>query len=277
MINLNSKNSGISEQDLLSVKDKAESAYNTLMSRSGAGAEMLGWLNLPFEYDKEEFARINKAVDKIKDDSEVLICIGIGGSYLGARAGIEFCFGQYANQLAKQRGAVEVYFAGNNISSSYVQNLFDIVGDRDFSVNVISKSGTTTEPAVAFRLFKEKLENKYGKDGAKSRIYCTTDANKGALHDLALKEGYEMFVVPDATGGRFSCLTAVGLLPMAAAGVDIAQIMEGCASACKKYDNPDFETNDVMRYAALRNIMYKNDKVVEILANYEPSLMMFGE
>lgn len=277
MIKLNTKNSGYSEAELNTVKDQTLAAYKTLMDRSGKGAEMLGWLNLANEYDKEEFNRIQEASKKIQDTSEVLICIGIGGSYLGARAGIEFCFGQFANQLAKNRGAAEVYFAGNNISSSYVQNLFDIIGDRDFSVNVISKSGTTTEPAVAFRLFKEKLENKYGKEEAKNRIYCTTDANKGALHDLAIAEGYERFVVPDATGGRFSCLTAVGLLPMAAAGMNIENIMKGLADATAKYDNDDFEGNDVIRYAALRYLMYKNDKAIEILANYEPALMMFGE
>lgn len=205
------------------------------------------------------------------------MCIGIGGSYLGARAGIEFCFGQFANQLAKKRGGVEVYFAGSNISSNYVQNIFDIIGERDFSVNVISKSGTTTEPGVAFRLFRKKLEEKYGKEAAKERIYCTTDANKGAMHDMAEAEGFERFVVPDATGGRFSCLTAVGLLPMAASGMDIDKVMQGLGDATAKYDNDDFATNDVMQYAALRYLMYKNGKSIEILANYEPALLMFGE
>lgn len=277
MIKLNTKNSGFSESDLNSVKDQTLDAYNTLMNRSGKGAEMLGWLNLANEYDKDEFARIKQAAKKIQDSSEVLVCIGIGGSYLGARAGIEFCFGQYANQLAKKRGGVEVYFAGSNISSTYIQNIFDIIGERDFSVNVISKSGTTTEPGVAFRLFREKLEEKYGKDGAKDRIYCTTDANKGAMHDMAIAEGFERFVVPDATGGRFSCLTAVGLLPMAASGMDIDKVMKGLGDATAKYDNPEFDTNDVMQYAALRYLMYKNGKAIEILANYEPALLMFGE
>ena len=277
MIKLNTKNSGFSDSDLESVKDQTLKAYKTLMDRSGKGSEMLGWLNLANEYDKDEFARIKTAAKKIQDTSEVLVCIGIGGSYLGARAGIEFSFGQFANQLANQRGAVEVYFAGSNISSSYIQNIFDIIGDRDFSVNVISKSGTTTEPGVAFRLFREKLEEKYGKDAAKDRIYCTTDGNKGAMHDMAIAEGFERFVVPDATGGRFSCLTAVGLLPMAAAGMNIDNIMKGLADATKKYDNDDFASNDIMQYAALRYLMYKNGKAIEILANYEPSLMMFGE
>lgn len=277
MIKLNIKNAGLRDGELEKIKPQVNAAYNTLMNRSGAGAEMLGWLNLPNEYDKEEFERIKKAADKIKKNSEVLICIGIGGSYLGARAAIEFEFGQFANQLAKQRGAAEVYFAGSNISSAYVQNLLDIIGDRDFSINVISKSGTTTEPAVAFRVFKEKLEAKYGKEASKDRIYCTTDTNKGALHDLAIEEGYERFVVPDATGGRFSVLTAVGLLPMAAAGMNIDNVMKGCADACKKYDNPDLTTNDTMKYAALRFIMLTKGKAMEILANYEPALTMFGE
>lgn len=277
MIKLNTINAGFSPADFENVRPKAEAAYKTLMTRSGKGAEMLGWLNLPNEYDTHEFERIKKAANKIKENSEVLVAIGIGGSYLGARAGIEFSFGQFANQLAAKRDAVEVYFAGNNISSTYIQNIFDIIGNRDFSLNVISKSGTTTEPAVAFRLFKEKLEAKYGKAEAKNRIFCTTDANKGALHDLAIAEGYERFVVPDATGGRFSCLTAVGLLPMAAAGMDIDKIMKGCADACDKYNNDDFETNDVMRYAAIRYLMYNNKKAFEILASYEPNLVMFGE
>lgn len=275
MIKLNINNSGIRDHELSMVQPMVETAYRTLMERTGAGSEMLGWLNLPFEYDKEEFARIKTAAKRIQEQSEVLVSIGIGGSYLGARAGIEFTKGPFANQLTGD--GVEVYFAGSNISSDYVQNIFDIIGDRDFSVNVISKSGTTTEPAVAFRLFKEKLEAKYGREGAKSRIYATTDAKKGALRGLAVEEGYETFVVPDATGGRFSCLTAVGLLPMAAAGMDIDQVMQGCADACTKYNNPDLMTNDAMLYAAMRFLMLMKGKSVEILANYEPSLTMFGE
>lgn len=275
MIKLNINNSGIRDHELSMVQPMVETAYRTLMERTGAGSEMLGWLNLPFEYDKEEFARIKAAAKRIQEQSEVLVSIGIGGSYLGARAGIEFTKGPFANQLTGD--GVEVYFAGSNISSDYVQNIFDIIGDRDFSVNVISKSGTTTEPAVAFRLFKEKLEAKYGREGAKSRIYATTDAKKGALRGLAVEEGYETFVVPDATGGRFSCLTAVGLLPMAAAGMDIDQVMQGCADACTKYDNPDLMTNDAMLSAAMRFLMLMKGKSVEILANYEPSLTMFGE
>lgn len=278
MIKLNYKNMGIREEELTMIHPMVDTAYATLMERTGAGSEMLGWLNLPFEYDEEEFDRIKKAAGKIQEQSEVLVAIGIGGSYLGARAGIEFTNGPFANQLVKNGGkGVEVYFAGNNISSDYIQNIIDIIGDRDFSVNVISKSGTTTEPAVAFRIFKEKLENKYGKEGAKDRIYATTDAKKGALRGLAVQEGYETFVVPDATGGRFSCLTAVGLLPMAAAGMDIDAVMQGCADACTKYNNPDFMANDTMLYAAMRFLMLMKGKSVEILANYEPSLTMFGE
>lgn len=277
MLKLNIEKAGLQNGELEKIQPQAETAYKTLMDRSGAGAEMLGWLNLANEYDKEEFKRIKKAAKKIQSQGEVLVCIGIGGSYLGARAGIEFTFGQFANQTAYLREGVEVYFAGSNISSSYVQSIFDVIGDRDFTVNVISKSGTTTEPAVAFRLFKKKLEEKYGIEAAKERIYCTTDANKGALHDMAIEEGYERFVVPDATGGRFSCLTAVGLLPMAAAGMDINATMQGLADATAKYDNPDFASNDVMKYAATRNILKNRGKVIEILANYEPALMMFGE
>ncbi|MDO4286445.1 MAG: glucose-6-phosphate isomerase [Eubacteriales bacterium] len=277
MIKLNIKNAGLRAGELEKMKPIVGTAYQTLMERSGAGAEMLGWLNLPNEYDKEEFDRIKEAAKRIQKQSDVLVSIGIGGSYLGARAGIEFTKGPFANQMAGKGDGVEVYFAGSNISSDYVQNIMDIIGERDFSVNVISKSGTTTEPAVAFRLFKEKLEEKYGKEGAKSRIYATTDARKGALRGLAIEEGYETFVVPDATGGRFSCLTAVGLLPMAAAGMDIDAVMKGCGDACEKYNNPDLMTNDTMLYAALRFLMLMKGKSIEILANYEPSLTMFGE
>ena len=277
MIKLNIKNAGLRDGELEKMKPIVGTAYQTLMERSGAGSEMLGWLNLPNEYDKEEFARIKAAAKRIQKQSDVLVSIGIGGSYLGARAGIEFTKGPFANQLAGKGDGVEVYFAGSNISSDYVQNIMDIIGDRDFSVNVISKSGTTTEPAVAFRIFKEKLEEKYGKEGARSRIYATTDAKKGALRGLAEEEGYETFVVPDATGGRFSCLTAVGLLPMAAAGMDIDEVMRGCSAACEEYTNPDLMTNDTMLYAALRFLMLMKGKSIEILANYEPSLTMFGE
>ena len=278
-IQFNVSNAGLRDHELAFVRPQVEAAFKTLTERSGAGHEMLGWLNLPNTYDKEEFARIKAADKRIQEQSKVLVSIGIGGSYLGARAGLEFVNGPFGNQLAaigKTKG-VEVYFAGSNISSDYLQNIMDIIGERDFSVNVISKSGTTTEPAVAFRFFKAKLEEKYGKEASKSRIYVTTDAHKGALRGLAVEEGYETFVVPDDIGGRFSCFSAVGLLPMAAGGMDIDKIMEGCADACKAYANPDFEKNDAMLYAALRFIMFTKGKKVEILANYEPALTMFGE
>lgn len=280
-IKLNLQNAGLCEHELDYISPLAETANQMLRERSGAGHEMLGWLDLPETYDKEEFARIQAAAKRIQEQSEVLVAIGIGGSYLGARAGLEFTQGQFGNQIKSNRrnknAGVEVYFAGNNLSSAYIQNLFDIIGERDFSVNVISKSGTTTEPAVAFRLFKEKLEQKYGKAGARERIYATTDAHKGALRGLAREEGYETFVVPDNIGGRFSCLSAVGLLPMAAGGMDIQEIMRGCSDARKAYGAPKLSDNDAMRYGAVRSIMLAKGKTTEILASYEPALTMFGE
>ena len=275
-IKLNYSNAGIRIHELEYLRPLVETANCMLDEHSGAGHEMLGWLDLPETYDRDEFARIKAAAKRIQEQSEVLVAIGIGGSYLGARAGLEFTRGQFGNQLHRGDG-VEVYFAGNNLSSGYVQAIFDIIGERDFSINVISKSGTTTEPAVAFRLFKAKLEEKYGKAGARERIYATTDARKGALHDLALAEGYETFVVPDDIGGRFSCLSAVGLLPMAAGGMDIDRVMAGCAAARTAYSAPDLMRNDALLYAALRFLMLMKGKKVEILASYEPSLAMFGE
>ena len=275
-ITFNYSNAGLREHELEQVRPQLERAYKTLMDKSGAGNDFLGWLDLCDTYDKEEFERIKAAAKKIREQSEVLIAIGIGGSYLGARAGLEFSKGPFYNQVPNKDG-VEVYFAGNNISSDYVQYLLDIIGDRDFSVNVISKSGTTTEPAVAFRIFKQKLEEKYGAEGAKERIYATTDANKGALLNLAKEMGYERFVVPDATGGRFSVFTAVGLLPMAAGGMDIDAVMKGLTDATRKYENDDVMNNDVALYAAIRYIMMTKGKSVEILSDYNPSLAMFGE
>ena len=274
-IQFNYQNAGLRAHELEYARPLAEAAFCAVEDRCGPGHEMLGWLDLPRDYDAEEFARIKAAAQRIQAQSEVLVAIGIGGSYLGARAGLEFVKGPFGNQL-REKG-VEVYFAGNNLSSDYVQSIFDIIGDRDFSVNVISKSGTTTEPAVAFRLFKEKLEAKYGKEGARSRIYATTDKARGALRGLAVTEGYETFVVPDDIGGRFSCLSAVGLLPMAAGGMNIDQVMRGCLSACSAYHNPNFMQNDAMLYAALRYLMLMKGKQVEILASYEPALTMFGE
>ena len=251
-------------------------ANEVLLSRTGAGSDFLGWLDLPVNYDKEEFARIQKAAKKIQGDSDVLVVIGIGGSYLGARAAIEFCKGQMYNGV-REAGIPEVYFVGNNISSAYLNDVVKIIGQRDFSVNIISKSGTTTEPAIAFRIFKKLLEEKYGKEGAKGRIYATTDKARGALKALSDAEGYESFVVPDDVGGRFSVLTAVGLLPIAAAGVDVEAMMKGAQDAREVCKGGDMSTNPSFQYAALRNILYRKGKGTEILVNYEPALTMMGE
>lgn len=269
-----SKTAGyVHEHEVESMKALTESARKLLLSKSGAGNDYLGWIDLPVDYDKEEFARIKKAAEKIKSDSDVLVVIGIGGSYLGARAAIEFPGHNFFNSVSKDlRKAPEIYFVGNSISSNYLAGLVDVIGDRDFSVNIISKSGTTTEPAIAFRVFKKMLEEKYGKDGAAKRIYATTDKAKGALKKLADAEGYEEFVVPDDVGGRFSVLTAVGLLSIAVSGVDIDELMAGAASARKRCIENDFDNNDAMQYAALRNIMLRKGKSVEILCDYEPSL-----
>ena len=247
-----------------------------LLSRKGAGSDFLGWLDLPVDYDREEFARIQKAAKKIQSDSDVLVVIGIGGSYLGARAAIEFCKGQMYNGI-RENGIPEIYFVGSNISSSYLNDVVKIIGERDFSVNIISKSGTTTEPAIAFRIFKKLLEEKYGKEGAKGRIYATTDKARGALKALATAEGYESFIVPDDVGGRFSVLTAVGLLPIAAAGIDIETMMKGAQDAREVCKGGDMGTNPAYQYAALRNILYRKGKNTEILVNYEPALTMMGE
>ena len=269
-----SKTAGyVHEHEVESMKALTESARKLLLSKSGAGNDYLGWIDLPVDYDKEEFARIKKAAEKIKTDSDVLVVIGIGGSYLGARAAIEFLGHNFFNSVSKDlRKAPEIYFVGNSISSNYLAGLVDVIGDRDFSVNIISKSGTTTEPAIAFRVFKKMLEEKYGKDEAAKRIYATTDKAKGALKKLADAEGYEEFVVPDDVGGRFSVLTAVGLLSIAVSGVDIDELMAGAASARKRCIENDFDNNDAMQYAALRNIMLRKGKSVEILCDYEPSL-----
>ena len=273
-----SKTAGfISTEEVTSMEKIVLQAKETLVSRSGAGNDFLGWIDLPVNYDKEEFARIKKAAEKIKSDSDVLVVIGIGGSYLGARAAIEFLQHTFYNGLSKEvRRAPEIYFAGNSISGTYLQHLIDVIGDRDFSVNVISKSGTTTEPAIAFRVFKSMLEKKYGKDAAK-RIYATTDKAKGALKKLATEEGYETFVVPDDVGGRFSVLTAVGLLPIAASGADIDALMRGAADGRRQAMEADFAENDALKYAAIRNILLRKGKSVEILANYEPNLHTVAE
>lgn len=260
------------------MKKAAEAARAELLSRTGAGNDFLGWIDLPINYDKEEFERIKKAAEKIKADSEVLVVIGIGGSYLGARAAIEFLRHSFYNSVSREvRKTPEIYYVGNNISSTYITHLMQVIGDRDFSVNIISKSGTTTEPAIAFRVFKKMLIEKYGKAEAAKRIYATTDKSRGALKNLATEEGYESFVVPDDVGGRFSVLTAVGLLPIAVSGADITALMEGAASMREKCLNKPFEENDSMLYAAVRNILLRKNKSIEILCNYEPSLHYVGE
>lgn len=264
----------VGEDELAYMAPLVQAAQDTLHARTGAGNDFLGWVDLPENYDKEEFARIKAAAKKIQQSCDVLVVIGIGGSYLGARAAIEFVNGQMYNSI-RPDGISEVYFVGSNISSSYLNDVIKIIGDRDFCVNVISKSGTTTEPAIAFRIFKKLCEDKYGKDGAKDRIFATTDKARGALKKLADDEGYETFVVPDDVGGRFSVLTAVGLLPMAAAGVDIDAAMAGAAEARKAFLTGT--DHDCAKYAALRNILHQKGKAMEILVNYEPALVMLGE
>jgi len=268
----------ILEHEVEYMSGLAAQAKEKLVSKTGAGNEFLGWIDLPVNYDKEEFARIKAAAKRIKEDSEVLLVIGIGGSYLGARAAIEFLGHSFANVVSKEiRKSPEIYFVGNSISGTYLTHLMDVVGDRDFSINMISKSGTTTEPAIAFRVFKEILENKYGKEESAKRIYATTDKARGALKNLATKEGYETFVVPDDVGGRFSVLTAVGLLPIAVSGADIDKLMEGAQAARKDTLEKDFAENDALLYAAIRNILLRKGKTVEVLANYEPSLHYVSE
>lgn len=268
----------ITEEEIVMIENIAENAKSTLLNKTGAGNDFLGWIDLPVNYDKEEFGRIQKAAEKIRKDSEVLLVIGIGGSYLGARAAIEFLRHSFYNSVSKEiRKTPEIYFVGNSISSTYISHLIDVIGDRDFSINIISKSGTTTEPAIAFRVFKKKLIEKYGKEEANKRIYATTDKAKGALKNLATEEGYESFVVPDDVGGRFSVLTGVGLLPIAASGADIQALMEGAADMREKCLNNKFKENDAVLYAAVRNILLRKGKGIEILANYEPSLHYIGE
>ena len=260
------------------IKKLTLDAKELLLSRQGAGNDFLGWIDLPENYDKEEFARIKKAAAKIQSDSEVLLVIGIGGSYLGARAAIEFLRHSLYNVVDKSiRKTPEIYFVGNSISSTYIKHLMDVIGDRDFSINMISKSGTTTEPAIAFRVFKEMMEKKYGKAEAAKRIYATTDKARGSLKGLATEEGYESFVVPDDVGGRFSVLTAVGLLPIAVSGADIDQLMEGAQAGRKAAIEKPFEENDALKYAAIRNILLRKGKSIEILANYEPSVHFVSE
>lgn len=268
----------VNESEIQMMERIAENAKEELLAKTGAGNDFLGWIDLPVNYDKEEFSRIQKAAKKIQEDSDVLLVIGIGGSYLGARAAIEFLRHSFYNSVSKDvRKTPEIYYVGNNISSVYMQHLLDVIGDRDFSINMISKSGTTTEPAIAFRIFKNALINKYGKEEAARRIYATTDKSKGALKNLATEEGYESFVVPDDVGGRFSVLTAVGLLPIAVSGADITKLMEGAASMRERCINDKYADNDAVLYAAIRNILLRKGKSIEILANYEPSLHFVSE
>jgi glucose-6-phosphate isomerase len=268
----------LSEHEINNFEGYVNQAHTMLHEKTGAGNDFLGWVDLPLNYDKEEFARIKKSAEKIKGDSDVLIVIGIGGSYLGARAAIEMLSHSFYNMLPKnKRKTPEIYFVGNNISSTYITDLLELIDGKEVSVNVISKSGTTTEPAVAFRIFKEYMENKYGKQEAQKRIYATTDKARGALKKLADEEGYESFVIPDDVGGRFSVLTAVGLLPIAVCGADIDGIMKGALDAYNLYKSSDFKNNDCYRYAAARNALYNKNKSIEIMVNYEPSLHFFTE
>lgn len=265
----------VHENELSEMQAMVNAANTELRDGTGAGNDFRGWLNLPVDYDKDEFARIKKAAKKIQSDSEVLICIGIGGSYLGAQAAIEFLNSNFYGK--EKNGMPTVVFCGNSLSGSYLYDLIEWLGDKDFSINVISKSGTTTEPSVAFRIFKDKLIKKYGKEEAAKRIYATTDRQKGALKTEADAEGYEEFVVPDDIGGRYSVLTAVGLLPIAAAGADIDELMKGAADARADYTDTDLSKATPYQYAALRNILYRKGYTTEIVENYEPSLRMFGE
>ncbi|MEY8538707.1 glucose-6-phosphate isomerase [Lactococcus muris] len=268
----------VADKELDEIQWQVDGADKLLREGTGAGSDFIGWLDLPENYDKEEFARIQKAASKIQSDSEVLIVIGIGGSYLGARAAIDFLNNSFVNlQSKEERKAPQILYAGNSISSSYLSDLVEYVADKDFSVNVISKSGTTTEPAIAFRVFEELLVKKYGREEANQRIYATTDKEKGAVKVNADANNWDTFVVPDSVGGRFSVLTAVGLLPIAASGADITALMEGANAARKEYTATDVRKNDAYAYAALRNILYRKGKLSEILINYEPSLQYFSE
>ena len=277
-IKLNLKNTGISQKSIMEYKEQVENIHKELHKKANDEKDFVGWLELPTKYDKKEFLRIKKAAKKIKKESDILVVIGIGGSYLGARAVIEALTNTFNNMLTdKQRKYPQILYVGNNLSPNYINELIEYIGEKDFSVNVISKSGTTTEPAIAFRIFREILENKYGIDEARSRIYVTTDKERGALKTLADNEGYEKFVIPDNVGGRYSVLTAVGLLPIATAGIDIDKLMQGAQNAQERYDDPNLKYNECYKYAVTRNILYKLYKNTEILVNYEPKMHYFTE
>lgn len=268
----------LGDHEFLAMSDYVKEAHKKIHEKTGLGSDFLGWVDLPENYDKDEFLRIKKAAEKIRSDSDVLVVIGIGGSYLGARSAIEMLSHSFYNILDKgERKAPQILYAGNSISSTYMADLLEAVDGKDISVNIISKSGTTTEPAIAFRIFKDLLEKKYGKEEAKKRIYATTDKARGALKNLADAEGYETFVIPDDVGGRFSVLTAVGLLPIAAAGIDIEKIMQGAKDAMDEYNNPNLSENPCYQYAVARQLLLKKGKNVEMMINFEPSLHYFGE
>lgn len=277
-IKLNLKNTGIPQKSIMEYKEQVENIHKELHKKANDEKDFVGWLELPTKYDKKEFLRIKKAAKKIKKESDILVVIGIGGSYLGARAVIEALTNTFNNMLTdKQRKYPQILYVGNNLSPNYINELIEYIGEKDFSVNVISKSGTTTEPAIAFRIFREILENKYGIDEARSRIYVTTDKERGALKTLADNEEYEKFVIPDNVGGRYSVLTAVGLLPIATAGIDIDKLMQGAQNAQERYDDPNLKYNECYKYAVTRNILYKLYKNTEILVNYEPKMHYFTE
>ena len=277
-IKLDLKNSGITEKTISEYKEQIENIHKDLHRRANDEKDFVGWIELPTNYDKKEFSRIKKSAKKIKKESDILVVIGIGGSYLGARAVIEALTSSFQNMLTdKQRKYPQILYVGNNLSPNYINELIEYIGDKDFSVNVISKSGTTTEPAIAFRIFREMLENKYGIEEARSRIYVTTDKERGALKTLADNEGYEKFVIPDNVGGRYSVLTPVGLLPIATAGIDIDKLMEGAQTAQERYNDSNLKYNECYKYAVVRNILYKLYKNTEILVNYEPKMHYFTE
>lgn len=266
------------EHELEQMNTLVQASHTALHEGTGAGSDFLGWIDLPVNYDKEEFSRIQKAAQKIQNDSEVFLVIGIGGSYLGARAAIEMLNHSFYNVLSKEkRQTPQVIFVGNSISSTYLTDVFDLLEGKDWSLNIVSKSGTTTEPALAFRIFLKKLIEKYGAEEAKKRIYATTDKAKGALKTEADAEGYESFVIPDDVGGRYSVLTAVGLLPMAVSGINIEEAMAGAAAARDEYSNPNLKENEAYQYAAVRNILYNKGKTIEMLINYEPGMQYFNE
>lgn len=277
-LDLSKVSSYVEQTEIERMQGMVKSVHEDLHNKTGEGNDFVGWIDLPINYDKVEFARIKKSAEKIKSDSDVLIVIGIGGSYLGARAAIEMLTNNFHNALDNDKRKVpKIFFAGNNISSTYMTELLQVIDGKDVSLNIISKSGTTTEPAIAFRILKAHLEKKYGLEEARKRIYATTDGAKGALKTLADAEGYESFVVPDDVGGRFTVLTAVGLLPIAAAGINIDDMMKGAADAREVYSNPSLKDNDAYKYAATRNALYNKGKVIEVLVNYEPSLHYFNE